>query len=97
MEPKAASPPEPFAGEDHFCQDKCTRFSPSKWPIVGALPTQYLGRGPEPLYIGLATTVEGGEFSLDREAIELIQAVHRTSSRTPLARLFILVLFIISP
>ena len=22
MEPKAASPPEPFADEDHFCQDK---------------------------------------------------------------------------
>ena len=22
MEPKAVSPPEPFAGEDRFCQDK---------------------------------------------------------------------------
>ena len=22
MEPKAASPPEPLAGEDYFCQDK---------------------------------------------------------------------------
>ena len=22
MEPKVASPPEPFAGEDYFCQDK---------------------------------------------------------------------------
>ena len=21
VEPKTASPPEPFAGEDHFCQD----------------------------------------------------------------------------
>ena len=21
MDPKATSPPEPFAGEDHFCQD----------------------------------------------------------------------------
>ena len=27
----------------------CTRCSPSKWPIVGALPTHYLGRGPGPL------------------------------------------------
>ena len=27
----------------------CTRFSPSKWPIVGALPAYYLGRGPGPL------------------------------------------------
>ena len=34
-----------------FSQDKCTRCSPSKWPIVGALPAQYLGRGPGPLPI----------------------------------------------
>ena len=27
----------------------CTRCSPSKWPIVGALPAHYLGRGPVPL------------------------------------------------
>ena len=27
----------------------CTRYSPSKWPIVGALPAHYLGRGPGPL------------------------------------------------
>ena len=33
----------------NFSQDKCTRCSPSKWPIVGALPAQYLGRGPGPL------------------------------------------------
>ena len=32
----------------NFSQDQCTRCSPSKWPIVGALPTQYLGRGPGP-------------------------------------------------
>ena len=32
----------------NFSQDKCTRCSPSKWPIVGALPAQYLGRGPRP-------------------------------------------------
>ena len=37
----------------------CTRCSPSKWPIVGALPAQYLGRGPGTLtlYIGLDTIV----------------------------------------
>ena len=28
----------------NFSQDKCTRCFPSKWPIVGALPAQYLGR-----------------------------------------------------
>ena len=27
--------------------------------VVGALPAQYLGRGPGPLYIGLATTSRG--------------------------------------
>ena len=27
----------------------CTTCSPSKWPIVGALPAHYLGRGPGPL------------------------------------------------
>ena len=32
----------------NFSQDKCTRCSPSNWPIVGALPAQYLGRGPVP-------------------------------------------------
>ena len=30
----------------NFSQDKCTRCSPSKWPIVGALPAQYLGKRP---------------------------------------------------
>ena len=72
----------------------CTRCSPSKWPIVGALPAQYLGRGPGPLYIELATKVggrgDGREPPSDREAIELTQKVRRTSSRTPLARLFTL-------
>ena len=32
----------------NFSQDKCTRCPPSKWPIVGALPAHYLGRGPRP-------------------------------------------------
>ena len=27
----------------------CTRCSTSKWPIVGALPAHFLGRGPGPL------------------------------------------------
>ena len=38
-----------------FSQDKCTRCSPSKWPIVGALPAQYLGRGPGPHSINRAS------------------------------------------
>ena len=51
VEPKSASPPEPLTGRTNFSQDKCTRCSPSNWPIVGALPAQYLGRGPGPLPI----------------------------------------------
>ena len=35
----------------NFSQDKCTRCSPSKWPIVGTLPAQYSGGGPGPLPI----------------------------------------------
>ena len=38
-----------------FSLDKCTRCSPSKWPIVGALPAQYLGRGPGPRPINRAS------------------------------------------
>ena len=39
VEPKTASSSGILAVEDQlFSQDKCTRCSPSKWPIVGALP-----------------------------------------------------------
>ena len=38
MEPKTASSPEPFAGEDRFCQDKLYQLSPFKLAIVGSLP-----------------------------------------------------------
>ena len=49
MEPKAASPPEPFAGEDYFCQDKLYQLTPFELAVVGSLPARYLGRGPGPL------------------------------------------------
>src|SRR4051812_6217911 len=39
----------------------CTSCPPSKMAVVGCLPAQYLGRGPGPLYIELATIVEGIE------------------------------------
>ena len=42
-----------------FSQDKCTRCSPSKWPIVGALPAQYLGRGPGPPPINRTSHPQG--------------------------------------
>ena len=67
MEPKTASPPELFAGKDHFSQDKCTRCSPSKWPIVGALPAQYLGRGPGPSPINRTSHPQGrGDGEINR-------------------------------
>ena len=69
---------------------RITRTSclPSNLAVVGSLHAQYLGRGPRPLYIEIATIVEGIEFSSDPEAIELTQVVHRTGPRTPLAKLF---------
>ena len=51
----------------NFSQDKCTRCSPSKWPIVGALPAQYLGRGPGPLPINRTSHPQGRK---DQIAIE---------------------------
>ena len=37
----------------------CTTCSPSKWPIVGALPAQYLGRGPGPSPINRTSHPQG--------------------------------------
>ena len=67
----------------------CTSCSPSKWPLLAPFPLN-IWEEDQGLYIERYTTVEGIEFSSDPEAIELIQVVHRISSRTPLARLFIL-------
>ena len=51
-----------------FSQDKCTRCSPSKWPIVGALPAHYLGRGPGPPSINRTShhRVEGGREQIEQ-------------------------------
>ena len=40
MEPRAASPPEPFAGEDHFCQDSLYLLSPFKFARRCWLPSR---------------------------------------------------------
>ena len=66
-----------------FSQDKCTRCSPSKWPIVGALPAQYLGRGPRPPLINR-------DSHHSRQGSDPGQVELHTSSRTSLARLFFL-------
>ena len=53
MEPKTASPPEPFAGGDHLCQDGLYQLSPFKFSrrcwlpsrsIFGAGTTAYISR-----------------------------------------------------
>ena len=98
VEPKPASPLEPLAGEDQLIQDKCTRCSPSKWPIVGALPSQYLGRGPGPLPINRTSHPQGRRDRIaienrerERRVTELLLAVRRPSQEQTLARLFFLV------
>ena len=50
----------------NFSQDKCTRCSPSKWPIVGALPAQYLGRGPGPLSINRTSHPQGRGIAIKK-------------------------------
>src|SRR3954462_15864393 len=46
MEPRTASPQGLWQAKTNFSQDKCTRCSPSNWPIVGALPAQIFGKRP---------------------------------------------------
>ena len=60
--------------------------------VVGALPAQYLGRGPRPLYIGTATTVEdiSSGSDLDQTETDRISLKETTTTRTPLTRLFFL-------
>src|SRR3954465_9775632 len=41
VEPRTASAKGLWQARTNFSQDKCTRCSPSNWPIVGALPAQY--------------------------------------------------------
>ena len=61
--------------------------------VVGALPAQYLGRGPGPRYIEIATTVERHRIQNWRDPS---QANHHCKNTTDEAVLP-LVLFIISP
>src|SRR3954465_16073328 len=46
MEPRTASPQGLWQAKTDFSQDKCTRRSPSNWPIVGALPPPIFGERP---------------------------------------------------
>ena len=111
--PSQCHHPSLWQARTNFSQDKCTRCSPSKWPIVGALPAQYLGRGPGPLPINRTSHPQGRASWIQEErpnlaigiltknpvdrAIELLLAVRRTSQEQTLARLFFLVLFNIIP
>src|SRR3954469_17463288 len=59
VEPRTASPQGLWQARTNFGQDKCTVCSPSNWPIVGALPAQYLGGGPGPLPISRTSHPQG--------------------------------------
>ena len=50
--------------------------------VVGSLPSQYLGRGPGPLYIGIAITVEGIWISprANRDGAIPLQAHHQKNT-----------------
>ena len=52
----------------NFSQDKCTRCSQSKWPIVGALPAHYLvrGLGPPPINRTSHHRVEASREQIDQ-------------------------------
>ena len=62
----------------NFSQDKCTRCSPSKWPIVGALPAQYLGRGPGPRSINRTSHHKGRE-----EPVQQHLEIHHHKNSSP--------------
>jgi hypothetical protein len=60
VEPKTASPQSFSQAKTAFVRIACTSGPPSNSSaVVGSLPARYLGRGPGPLKIGLATTVGG--------------------------------------
>src|SRR3954463_14954546 len=91
VEPRTASPQSLWQARTNFSQDKCTRCSPSKWPIIGALPAQYLGRGPGPLPINRTSHPQGRGIEKpvrkiqatkrerERREAELLLAFHRPS------------------
>src|SRR3954468_10769322 len=88
MEPRTASPQGLWQAKTNFSQDKCTRCSPSNWPIVGALPAQYLGRGPGPLPINRTRHPQGrgiasGIPQREGRAIALPLAVHPLAKNRP--------------
>src|SRR4051812_21799422 len=86
MEPRTASPQGLWQAKTSFSQDKCTRCSPSNWPIVGALPAQYLGRGPWPLPINRTSHPQdkgSNPASRERRAIELPLVVHPLAKNWP--------------
>src|SRR4051812_39084374 len=86
VEPRTASPQGLWQARTNFSQDKCTRCSPSNWPIVGALPAQYLGRGLGPLPINRTSQPQGRGFQRSgRNQLERLK--QRTSEREREGRL----------
>ena len=64
-----------------FVRITCTRCSPSKWPIVGALPAQYLGRGLGPSPINRTSHPQGR--GIERSNWIRTQDTHRERRLNP--------------
>ena len=94
VEPKTASPPEPLAGEDHFCQDSLYLLPPFKFARRCWLPSRSI--------FGKRTRAYISRASHHRRGIEQFTQLSPTkspSTSTPQPREAVLptVLFIISP
>ena len=64
-----------------FVRITCTSSLPSNFAVVGSLLAKYLGRGPGPLYIGLATTIARGSDGERPEHTQVRQAQEHLNLR----------------
>ena len=81
----------------NFSQGKCTRCSPSKWPIVGALPAQYLGRGLGPPPINRTSHPQGREIGSTSSRLNSPWQFIAPTKNRPSRGCSPLVLFLTSP
>ena len=93
MEPKTASPPEPFAGEDQFSQDSLYWLSPFKFARRCWLPSRSIFGERTRAYISRASHHRRG-----MEQFTQLSPAKSPSTRTPQPQEAVLptVLFIIS-
>ena len=74
----------PLQVKTTFVRIACTSCPPSNSPaVVGSLTAQYLGRGPMPIYVELATTVGASSSSSSSHPLS-----HQAQEHLNLRRLF---------